>query len=139
MDPVSSPQNGVFEELLGGVINFNLIPSGPPGTRVSYILDLLTNGIVLLFVAVIVLAIVFSALAGIKFIRSQGESEKVDEAQNALKNVLIGVATVFIGVIGVIIITGVFAEDQSTTTVREALCVFIEPSANLQDCIDGAN
>jgi predicted PurR-regulated permease PerM len=130
----------IWEELLGDFINFNLFPvQGPPGSTVDYVLGLITNGLVLLFVGVILLAIVFSALAGIKFIRSQGEAEKVEEAQEAIKNVLIGVASVFIGVIGIIVITGIFTDDQEPETLRRALCIYVEPQNELEDCVRGSN
>lgn len=132
-------ETGFWETFLGDFINLNLVPTGPAGTRVNYVLDLITNGLVLLFVVVILLAIVYAAIAGIKFIRSQGEADKVEEAQNAIKNVLIGVASVFLGVIGVVVITGIFTDDREPQALRRALCIFVEPSSDQDDCVNNSN
>lgn len=135
-------ENGdtIWDTLLGRFINVELYPTdGPPGETVNFFLGLITNGLVLLFVGVILLAIIYSALAGIKFIRSQGEADKVEEAQSAIRNVLIGVASVFIGVIGVIVITGIFSDDQEPETLRRAMCVYLEPQHELEDCVRGSN
>lgn len=131
-------ERGIWETFLG-FINLSLVPDGPAGTRVNYVLDLITNALVLLFVGVILIAIVYSAIAGIKFIRSQGEAEKVEEAQNAIKNVLIGVASVFLGIIGVVIITGIFTDDQEPLALRKALCTYLEPGSNQEDCVNNSN
>lgn len=130
---------GFWETFLGDYINLSLVPTGPAGTTVNYVLDLITNGLVLLFVGVILIAIVYAAMAGIKFIRSQGEADKVDEAQNAIKNVLIGVASVFLGVIGVIVITGVFTDDREPQALRRSLCMFLEPASDREDCVNNSN
>lgn len=130
---------GFWETFLGDFINLDLVPEGPAGTTVNYVLDLITNGLVLLFVGVILIAIVYAAMAGIKFIRSQGEADKVEEAQNAIKNVLIGVASVFLGVIGVIVITGVFTDDREPQALRRSLCIFLEPASDREDCVNNSN
>ncbi len=129
---------GFIREILTGIINLDVIPTGPPGTTTRFFLNLLTNGLILLFVSIILIAIVYAALAGLKYIRSQGETEKVEEAQNALKSIFIGVASVFVGVIVVALIAGIFT-DQSSLQVRESLCVFLEPTTPTAACVAGSN
>lgn len=126
-----------LQDILGGIIKVNLIPSGPAGTTTRFVLNLLTNGLILLFTGIIIVAIVYSALAGLKYIRSQGEAEKIEEAQNALKAVFIGVAAVFVGIIGVILISGIFV-NQGATEVRRAICSFIEPNVSVNSCVAGS-
>lgn len=113
---------GIFDELLPGF--FGRSQNVATQTNADFIIDLIRNGLILLFVVVILLAVVYSALAGIKFIRSQGNSDEVEAAQGALKNVLIGVAAVFLGVIGVFIISAIFS-DTSTISVRDSLACFL--------------
>lgn len=117
---------GFVQDLLQGLVNFNVIPNDPtPGARTNLIIGILSNGLTLLFVAIIILAIVYAALAGLKYIRSQGEQSKVEEANRALKAVFTGVLVVFLGIIGVILITGVFT-NTSSEQVRRAICSFAE-------------
>jgi succinate dehydrogenase/fumarate reductase cytochrome b subunit len=125
--------NNFITDLVGRVIKLSSIPSGPPGTTTKFVLNILTNGMILLFTAVIIIAIVYSVLAGLKYIRSQGEADKVEEAQNALKAVFIGVITVFVGVIVVVIVSGIFS-NQGADQVRAALCTFIEPTVSATEC-----
>ncbi len=127
-----------FQEILGGAIRLSLIPSGPPGTTTNFIINLLTNGLILMFTIVIVIAIVYAVLAGLKYIQSQGESDKVEEAQNALKSVFIGVLVVFVGVVIVVVIAGIFT-NQSADRIREAMCSFVEPTSPLQECIEASS
>lgn len=98
-------------------------------SQADTIIGLLKNGLILLFVAVIILAVVYSALAGIKFITSQGNSDKVTEASDALKNVLVGVAAAFLGVIAIFIITAIFS-DTSRISVRDSLECFLGNTAS---------
>lgn len=130
--------NDFVEELLGGVIRLNLLPADGPGSTAGFILGLLSNGLILLLTVVIIVAIVYAALAGLKYIRSQGETEKVEEAQNAIRSVFIGIAVVFVGIIGVVLIAGVFA-NPGADQVQTAICTFAEPTTDTEDCVDGIN
>src|SRR5690242_12766078 len=86
-----------------------------PQTNAEFIIGLIRNGLIILFIAVIILAIVYSAMSGLKFIQSQGASDKVEEARESIKYVLIGVAASFIGVIGVVVISNIFAPATAAT------------------------
>lgn len=65
-------------------------------------------GITILFVAVFVVAIVYSALAAIKFISSQGDSSKLEESKAAVKAVLMGFAAMLVAIIGIFIVVWIF-------------------------------
>lgn len=111
----------IINSILGG-LGLNNPASGDADARVNFIVGLVRNGIVLLFVVVVIAGIVYAALAGLKYIQSQGASDKVEEAQGALKSVLIGVAAAFVGVIGVIVISAIFADGGSA---NDALKCFL--------------
>jgi succinate dehydrogenase/fumarate reductase cytochrome b subunit len=113
----------IFDELLPGFFDRATDISGE-AANADFIIGLIQNGLILLFVGVLLAAIVFSAIAGIKFITSQGASEKVEEAQEALKNVLVGVAAVFLAIIGIFIITNIFS-DTSAISLRSSLECFL--------------
>jgi succinate dehydrogenase/fumarate reductase cytochrome b subunit len=113
----------IFGEILPGFFDRASDISDEAGNA-DFIIGLIQNGLVLLFVGVLLVAIVFSAIAGIKFITSKGASEKVEEAQEALKNVLVGVAAVFLAIIGIFIITNIFS-DTSAISLRSSLECFL--------------
>ncbi len=98
-------------ELLG--LGFVNPASGEASTNAQLIISLIRNGIILLFTGVIIIAIVYSALSGFKFIQSNGASEKVEEAKEAIKYTLIGVGVAFIGVVGVVLISSIFSPNTS--------------------------
>jgi len=133
----SAPNYSFISDILTGVLKSTVIPSNSvPGASTKFVIGALTNALILLFVFVIIAAIIFAILAGFKYIQSQGDAEKVKEAQEALKSVLIGVATVFLGVIGVVIISGIFTS-SNTDTVRRAFCTFLEPG-DIDLCVIGS-
>lgn len=126
-----------LKEIVDGVIRLNIIPQGGPGTTVLFIINVTRNALILLFAVIILVAIFYTASAGLKYIRSEGESDKIEEAQNALRAVFIGILATFIGVIGVFVITGIFS-NQGADQIRESLCTFLEPNVPAVECVGGS-
>ncbi|MEP7103843.1 MAG: hypothetical protein ABI721_04000 [Candidatus Dojkabacteria bacterium] len=62
----------------------------------------------LIFIGIIVVSIYIIIRAAIKYIRSEGDDTKIQEAQKAIKSVFIGIAALFIGIIGIVIILAFF-------------------------------
>jgi hypothetical protein len=114
---------GLFDDILPDFFG-RTKEVGDEVSDADFIIGLIRNGLILLFVAVILIAIVFSAMAGIKFITSRGEAEEVSKAQAALKNVLVGVAAVFIAIIAIFLISAIFS-DTSQISVKDSLRCFL--------------
>lgn len=94
---------------LGGAVN-------AVGTnRSSFLISLIRNGLIILFAVIVIAAIIYAALAGFKYIRSQGDETKVSEATEAIKAVMIGLLVAFLGVIAVIIVSSVFADGSQVS------------------------
>ena len=62
----------------------------------------------LIFVAIIGIAVFVIIKAAIKYIRSEGDETKVKDAQSAIKTVFIGVAALFVGIIGIVLVLAFF-------------------------------
>jgi TRAP-type mannitol/chloroaromatic compound transport system permease small subunit len=62
----------------------------------------------LLFIIVFIVAVIYSALAAIKFISSQGDASKLEESKAAVKAILMGFAAMIIALVGIFIIFWVF-------------------------------
>lgn len=60
--------------------------------------------------AIILVAVVYSILAGIKYIRSEGDPGKIEEAQKAIKAILMGVASIFVGILGIVLVYAVLGQ-----------------------------
>ncbi|MBU0975518.1 MAG: hypothetical protein ABIE03_07820 [Patescibacteria group bacterium] len=67
----------------------------------SFINKRVRVALTVLFVVVFLAAIIYSALAAIKFISSQGESGKLEESKGAIKAVLMGFAAMILAIIGI--------------------------------------
>ncbi len=70
----------------------------------------------LIFVAIIIFSIYVIIRAAIKYIRSEGDPAKIEEAQKAIKSVFIGIAALFVGLIGIIIIIAFFGAGDALNT-----------------------
>lgn len=115
--------DNILNQLLG--INLNSpIETGASSaqTNAELIVGLVRNGLILLFVVIVIAAIFYAALSGLKFVRSQGASDQVEEAQESIKYTLIGVGVAFIGVILVVLIASVFQPNSSADISLR--CVF---------------
>ena len=79
----------------------------------------------LIFIGIIIIAIYIIIKAAIKYIRSEGDEGKIQESQKAIKSVFIGIAALFVGIIGIIIVLAFFnatgAVNQNTSTPNNFL------------------
>ncbi len=78
------------------------------GDKGALINSTVTSAMTVMFIAVFVVAVFYTFMAAIKYIRSEGNEQKVEEAKNAVKAVLFGVAAMFIAIIGILLINAFF-------------------------------
>ena len=78
--------------------------AGGSGNPMPTIRSRLQWGLTILFVIVFIVAIVYSALAAIKFISSQGDSGKLEESKAAVKAILFGFAAMLIAIVGIFVV-----------------------------------
>ncbi len=74
------------------------------GDPQEYVQDRVKAGLTILFVVVFLVAIVYSALAAIKFISSQGDASKLEESKGAVKAILFGFAAMLLAIIGIFVV-----------------------------------
>ena len=105
---------GVFAVVLEKAYAQSLLPKplqdifdlfGPKGIGAASFLSNRVALVLFLFLGAVVLIAVFYALsAAIKYIRSEGDPGKIEEAQKAIKAIFLGIAAMFIGIVGIILI-----------------------------------
>ena len=78
------------------------------GSPVSWARARVQWALTILFVVVFVVAIIYSAMAAMKFISSQGDSSKLEESKAAVKAILMGFAAMIIAIVGIFIIFWLF-------------------------------
>ncbi|MBD3280563.1 hypothetical protein GF389_03505 [Candidatus Dojkabacteria bacterium] len=101
--PVSVKAQNILPESIG-----NFLQEWEGSTVTEKVVGFLRLALTLAFGAVILVAVLYSILAAIKYIRSQGDSGKVEEANNAIKAIFQGIAAMFVGFIGIIIVFFIF-------------------------------
>ncbi len=74
----------------------------------SQISNYVKLGLNLIFIGIIIISIYIIIKAALKYIRSEGDETKIQESQKAIKSVFIGIAALFVGVIGIIIVLAFF-------------------------------
>ena len=70
--------------------------------------NIVQSAMTVLFIAVFIVAVFYTFMAAIKYIRSEGNEQKVEEAKNAIKAVLFGVAAMFVAIVGILLINAIF-------------------------------
>jgi len=77
-------------------------------SAIDAIVALVRLALQLVFIGIIIISIYIIIRAALKYIRSEGDESKIQEAQKAIKSVFIGIAALFIGIIGIVIILAFF-------------------------------
>lgn len=68
------------------------------------------------FVVIIIISIYIIIKSALKYIQSEGDEKKIGEASKAIKAVFIGIAALFIGIIGIIIVLAFFNASDALKT-----------------------
>ncbi len=80
---------------LGNITPPNTIPTVPVGKESSFVADLIRNGISLLLVSSFVIALIFTIIAGLRFITSGSDEKAVSSAWSQIYWGLIGMVIIF--------------------------------------------
>lgn len=82
------------------------------GTTVAGLIQLVIS---LIFIAIIGISIYVVIKSALKYIRSEGDETKIQESQKAIKSVFLGIAALFVGVIGIVIVLAIFNVTNNAT------------------------
>lgn len=114
----------------------DLISKFPGGAG---LLGFITSRVQLFFVlALIVLilaAVIYTIMAAFTYVRSQGESGKIEEAQKSIKAVWMGLASLFVGIVGMVLVF-VFFNVAFPSTVQYETCLLAPGSEGCTVCKD---
>lgn len=107
----------------GGICSSQYISS-----RVQFVLVIALGGIILV-------AVVYAMLAAFKYVSSQGEAGKMEDAQKSIKAIFIGIAAMIIAIVGIILVFAVFGAKPSEPSLLQT-CINAPESAACQNCKD---
>jgi heme/copper-type cytochrome/quinol oxidase subunit 2 len=89
--------------------------------------------LVLALGGIILVAVVYAIIAAFKYVTSQGESGKMEDAQKSIKAIFIGVAAMIIAIVGVIIVFAVFGAKPTNPDLLQT-CISAPTSAACEVC-----
>jgi hypothetical protein len=107
----------------GGICSSEYISS-----RVQFVLVIALGGIVLV-------AVVYAMIAAFKYVSSQGEAGKMEDAQKSIKAIFIGIAAMIIAIVGIILVFAVFGAKPSEPSLYQT-CVNAPTGKACQVCKD---
>lgn len=64
--------------------------------------------VTVIFTAIILISVYVIVTNAVKYIQSQGDEGKIGEAQKAIKSVFIGIALMFVGLVGIVLVLAFF-------------------------------
>jgi heme/copper-type cytochrome/quinol oxidase subunit 2 len=120
----------VILKLLGIVGPGGICASTWIQSRVQFVMILALGGVVLV-------AVGYALMAAFKYISSQGESGKMEEAQKSIKAIFIGIAAMLIAIIGIVLVFAVFGASPSDPNLYQT-CINAPQSKACADCRDKA-
>ncbi len=127
-----------MDQFLEGLINNPLPDDASSEVTADFVVGLVKNGLILVFAVVVLIGVVYAALAGYKYIRSEGDADEVQGAQEAIKSVLIGVGAAFVGVLAIIIINAVFAPGSGADAAIRCAAGDVNECSSGQTCPRGS-
>jgi len=98
---------GIKQAACGGGSAGNV--AGRTGSFISFALNLI-------FIGLIILAVFIIIRSAIKYIQSEGNEGKIQEAQKAIKSVFVGIGVLIIGIVGIFIVIAFFNASGTLTT-----------------------
>lgn len=88
----------------------------------------------------VLVAVVYSLMAAFKYIQSQGDPGKIEEAQKAIKAIFMGVAAMMIGIVGIVLVFVFFAVTRPDASLFQ-VCLSAPSSSGCASCmqVDGSD
>lgn len=86
-----------------------------PGQPLDMGLSLARFGVSLIFTGFVAMGVFMIIKSALKYIQSEGNDEGVEAGANIMRGVFIGIGILFIGIIGIVIVLGVFSDGNFLT------------------------
>jgi hypothetical protein len=93
-------------------------------------------GLVLALGAVVLVAVVYSILSALKYIQSQGDAGKIEEAQKAIKAIFFGIGAMLIAIVGIVLVFVFFGASRPDPSLFQT-CLTSPNSIGCRACTDG--
>ncbi|MFQ5493458.1 MAG: hypothetical protein ACE5DX_04835 [Candidatus Dojkabacteria bacterium] len=116
---------------------FNLLGPGGSGAA-GFLTSRIQLALILALGAVVLVAVVYAIVAAIKYISSQGDAGKIEEAQKAIKAIFLGVASMLIAIVGIVLVFVFFGAVRPDPSLHQ-VCLSAPNSTGCRACYDDAD
>ncbi len=127
---VSAQTSNLLPEQINEI--FNLFGEDGSGTA-SFISGRVRTGLYIALGLIILVAVVYALIAAFKYIQSQGDPGKIEEAQKAIKAIFMGIAAMLIGIVGVVLVFVFFGAGRVDPTLTQ-VCLSAPNSNGCEIC-----
>lgn len=127
-----SAQNSLLPEQISDI--FDLFGEDGNLTTV-FVTSRVRVALVIALGILILVAVVYSLIAAFKYIQSQGDPGKIEEAQKAIKAIFLGVAAMMIGIVGVVLVFVFFAATRPDASLFQ-VCLSAPSSSGCASCME---
>ncbi|KXK26784.1 MAG: hypothetical protein TR69_WS6001000805 [candidate division WS6 bacterium OLB20] len=90
-------------------------------------------GLVLALGAVVLIAVVYAIMAAIKYIQSQGDAGKIEEAQKAIQAIFFGIGAMLIAIVGIVLVFVFFGANRPDPALYQ-VCLSAPNSEGCRSC-----
>jgi fumarate reductase subunit D len=132
---VSAQSSGLLPDQISNI--FGLLGEDG-GLTASFITGRVRVGLIIALALLILVAVVYALIAAFKYIQSQGDPGKIEEAQKAIKAIFYGVAAMMIGIVGIVLVFVFFSASRPAAELYQ-VCLSAPNSEGCQVCIDEGN
>jgi hypothetical protein len=112
------------------------------GLTAVFITGRVRVGLIIALAALILIAVVYALIAAFKYIQSQGDPGKIEEAQKAIKAIFLGIAAMMIGIVGIVLVFVFFSASRPSAELYQ-VCLSAPNSDGCRVCMesgsDGSN
>ena len=111
---------------------FDTLGAGGSGAA-PFITGRVRTGLFVALGLLILVAVVYALLAAFKYIQSQGDPGKIEEAQKAIKAIFYGIAAMMIGIVGIVLVFVFFGNSYVDPTLAQ-VCISAPNSKGCGSC-----
>ncbi len=114
---------------------FGLLGTNGSGSA-GFVQSRIQLGLVLALGAVVLIAVVYSILSALKYIQSQGDAGKIEEAQKAIKAIFFGIGAMLIAIVGIVLVFVFFGASRPDPSLFQT-CLSAPNSVGCASCVAG--
>jgi heme/copper-type cytochrome/quinol oxidase subunit 2 len=122
---------GFLPAELEGILNL----LGPSGICASdYITARARLALFMVLGGLVLISVVYALLAAFKYIRSEGDPGKMEEAQKSIKAIFFGIAAMIIAILGIVLVFVIFGAKQTNPQLFQT-CINASDSVGCKKCV----